>query len=818
MPVAQQVIPVPIEDEMKESYLDYAMSVIVSRALPDVRDGLKPVHRRILFSMNSQHLTPDRPFKKSAGTVGEVIKSYHPHGDAAVYDAMVRLAQDFNMRYRLIQGHGNFGSVDGDPPAAYRYTEARLDPVAMQLLEDLDKETVDFRPNFDNSTAEPVILPARLPNLLINGSSGIAVGMATNIPPHNLGEVISAINLLIEDPEAPDDDLLRCVRAPDFPTGALIVGTYGARAAYLTGRGSVTMRGRAVVEEIRAHKQAIIVTEIPYQVNKARLIEQIADLVKDKRVTGITDLRDESDREGMRIVIELRSDAIPQVVLNQLYKHTPLQSNFGVNMLALIEGVPRILTLREILHAYLRHRREVVTRRTQYERRKAQERAHILEGLQICLDNLDEVIRIIRGASTPDEAKKSLVERFKLSEIQAQAILEMRLQRLTALERDKIAAEYKELIKLIAYLEEILGSPRRIDQLIREELEDLRKKYGDDRRSEIVEEVSSDLSVEDLIPEEDMVVTITHSGYIKRISETAYKSQKRGGRGVQGLSMKEEDFVNHLFVASTHDYLLFFTNKGRAYRVKVHEIPEAGRAAKGTAIVNLLPIPLTETINAVFPVKEFLENQYLFMVTRKGRLKKVPLKEFEHLRKTGVNAVTLEEEDELVRVRLTDGSEEIIVGTALGKCIRFPEKEVRPMGRTAKGVKSIRLRQGDWVVSMANLADKSELLTITSLGFGKRTPLELYRSQGRRGSGIKTMKVVPPRNGHVVSIRAVDADEELMVISKGGVLIRVRVGEISQQGRSTLGVRVIRLDEGDMVTTVALIEKKEEEENILEEG
>jgi len=822
--LAQTILPKRISDEMKDSYIDYAMSVIVARALPDVRDGLKPVHRRILFSMDRLGLTPDKPFKKSATVVGDVIGKYHPHGDVAVYDSMVRMAQDFAMRYRLVAGHGNFGSVDGDPPAAYRYTEARLSPIALALLEDLDKETVEWRPNFDGNHDEPVIFPAKLPNLLINGSSGIAVGMATNIPPHNISEVISGVIAAIEKTEVTGkgkegklqvnitgEELLAHIPGPDFPTAGLIMGRDGCRQALLEGRGSITMRAKTEIEsaEKGKHHETIIVTEIPYQVNKARLIESIAELVRDKKVSGISDIRDESDREGMRIVIELKSDAMAQIVLNQLFKHTALQNNFGVIMLALVEGVPRICTLKDVITEYLKHRYVVVIRRTEFELRKAKERAHLLEGLLIALDHLDEVISLIRKSKDPAEAREGLIKKFKLSIAQAEGILDMRLQRLTGLERQKIVDEHKKLVELIKELEGTLASPKRVLGIIKTELSEIKEKYGDERKTKIVDQMPTDFQVEDLLPHAEMVLTVSHSGYIKRLPVDTYRSQHRGGKGVQGAGLKTEDFIEHLFTADTHDHLMIFTNTGRVFRLKVYECPEAGRQAKGTAVVNLVEMPKEEKIAAIFPVKSFDTEHYLFMATKKGRVKKTPLTEYTNIYRSGLMGMNLEEGDTLIGVQLTSGQEEVVLGTRDGLAIRFDEKNVRPMGRRTQGVRGVRLREGDEVVAMDNLRGKQDLLVITTKGYGKRSDLELYRIQGRGGVGVKNMKI-NEKTGHVVGVEAVKAEDEVMIITKEGQLIRLLVKGISRIGRATQGVRIIRLDEKDEVTAMAHLEEGED--------
>ncbi|GAV22102.1 DNA gyrase subunit A [Carboxydothermus pertinax] len=805
-----KVLPVNLEEEMKSSYLDYAMSVIVGRALPDVRDGLKPVHRRILYAMHILGMTPDKPHRKSAHIVGEVLGKFHPHGDVAVYDAMVRMAQDFSTRYPLIDGHGNFGSIDGDSAAAMRYTEARMAKITVEMLRDIDKETVDFMPNYDNSTKEPVVLPSRIPNLLVNGSSGIAVGMATNIPPHNLQEVIDGVIKMIDNPEVTIEELIKIIKGPDFPTGGKIMGRQGIRQAYATGRGSVKVRAVTTFEKLNGGKTAIIVTELPYQVNKAKLIEKIADLVRDKKIEGISDLRDESDRKGMRIVIELKRDANPQIVLNQLFKHTQLQDTFGIIMLALVDNQPRILNLKEILFYYLEHQKDVVTRRTRYDLNKAEERAHILEGLKIALANLDEVIKIIRSSKDVDTARQGLMSRFKLTEKQAQAILDMRLQRLTALEREKIDEEYRELIKKIEYFNSILADERVLLGVIRQELLEIKEKYGDARRTKITNEESI-FDEEDLIAQEDMVITITHQGYIKRLPVDTYKNQRRGGRGVTAMATKEEDFVRHLFIASTHHYLLFFTNKGKVYRLKVHEIPEAGRQAKGTPIINLLYVDQEERITAIIPVKEFTEDHYLFMVTKNGIVKKTVLSEYDSSRRDGIIALTLEEGDKLIDVKLSTGNEELIIGTKKGMALRFSETDVRPMGRTARGVKGISLTSGDEVIGLEVVDEEAELLTVTSKGFGKKTPFAEYRVQSRGGKGIINMKVTA-KNGEVVGIVAVRPEDEIMAVSGEGIMIRVKASEISTQGRATQGVTLMKLAKDDKLTAVAKIAAQEDEE------
>ncbi|MEW5866858.1 MAG: DNA gyrase subunit A [Bacillota bacterium] len=796
-----------LEEEMKRSYLLYSMSVIVGRALPDVRDGLKPIHRRILYAMSELGLSPDKPHRKSATIVGEVMGKYHPHGDAAIYETLVRMAQDFSHRYPLIDGHGNFGSVDGDPPAAMRYTEARMAKITLKLLADIDKETVDFVPNFDESLKEPTVLPARFPNLLVNGSSGIAVGMATNIPPHNLGEVIDGVIMLMDNPDASVADLMTVVRGPDFPTAGLIMGGEGIREAYTTGRGSIKMRARACIETSSGGRTRILVTEIPYQVNKARLVETIAELVRDKKIDGITDLRDESDREGMRVVIELRRDANPNVVLNQLYKHTQMEETFGVIMLVLVDGQPRVINLKEILHYYIEHQKEVVTRRTRFDLARAEERAHILEGLKIALDNLDAVITLIRQSRTPDIAKRGLVKNFNLSEKQAQAILDMRLQRLTGLERKKIEDEYTEVIKLIAKLRAILADERMVLGVIKEELLAIKEEFADPRRTEITS-ATTKIDVEDLIAEEDIVVTLTHQGYIKRLPLTTYRSQRRGGRGVAGMNTKEEDFVEHLFVTTTHDYILFFTDKGRMYPVKAYEVPEASRQARGTAVVNLISLAPGETIRAVIPIRAFTPDKYLLMATRRGTVKKTPLSMFDTARRSGLIAMDLDPGDDLVSVKLTSGQEEVIIVTSQGQAIRFGEDKVRPMGRAAHGVKGIQLAEGDAVVGMDVVKDGRDLLVVTANGFGKRTPLSEYRTQSRGGKGIKTLKVTS-KSGPVAGVKVLNGDDELMMISAEGIIIRMGVSDIPEQGRATQGVRVMKLEDGDHVVSIAQVSGKD---------
>ena len=806
-----------IEQEMKTSYLDYSMSVIVGRALPDVRDGLKPVHRRILYAMFREGLLHNRKYSKSAGVVGEVLKKYHPHGDSAVYDTMVRMAQDFNMRYPLVDGQGNFGSVDGDPAAAYRYTEARLTKLAEELLADIDKETVDFTPNFDDTTVEPSVLPTRVPNLLINGSAGIAVGMATNIPPHNLSEVVDALVMMIDNTEVTIPELMTAIKGPDFPTAGFIHGYEGIKQTYLTGRGIIQMRARAVIEEGRGDRESIIVTELPYQVNKARLLERIAELVQEKKITGIAEIRDESDREGMRIAIDLKKGELSTVILNQLFKHTAMQSTFGVIMLALVNNQPRVLNLRKLLSNFIQHRREVVVRRTKFDLRKAEERAHILLGLKIALDNLDAVIALIKASATPEEARIGLVREFKLSEIQAQAILEMRLQRLTGLERDKIIAEYEEVLREIAKLTEILASDALVMKIIRDELLAIKSEYGDVRRTEIVAQ-TSEIDIEDLIKDEEMVITISHAGYIKRNVLTNYRAQKRGGKGKIGMETKEEDFVERLFTATAHSYILFFTNKGRVYWLKVHQIPEASRQAKGKAIVNLIQIGRDERVTAALPVREFTPGHFILMATKKGIIKKTELESYSHPRPSGIIAITLEEGDELIAAEVTDGKCDVFLGTRDGLSIRFSEIDVREIGRTGKGVIGIRLDKGNEVVGMEIVRDDSTILTATEYGYGKRSTLEDYRSQGRGGKGIITIKITE-KNGRVIGMAQVSADDEIILITSNGKVLRIRANDISVQGRNTQGVRLFDIEEGDHVVSFAkLMEREEEKEAVPEKS
>ena len=810
-----QVTEINISKEMKSSFLDYAMSVIVSRALPDVRDGLKPVHRRILYAMHDLGMHSDKPYKKSARIVGDVIGKYHPHGDSAVYETMVRMAQDFNYRYMLVDGHGNFGSVDGDSAAAMRYTESRMSKISMELLRDINKDTIDYQDNYDGEEKEPVVLPARFPNLLVNGTTGIAVGMATNIPPHQLGEVIDGVLALSRDPEITTQELMEIIPGPDFPTGGIIIGRSGIRKAYETGRGSITVRAKVVIEQKANGKEVIIVNELPYQVNKARLVEKIAELARDKKIEGITDLRDESDRKGMRIVIEVRKDANANVLLNNLYKHTALQTSFGINTLALVNGHPKVLTLKQCLVHYLDHQNVVIRRRTEFELRKAEARAHILEGLRIALDHLDEVINLIRSSQTTEIAREGLMTTFNLSEKQAQAILDMRLQRLTGLEREKIEEEYQNLVKLIAELKAILADDEKVLEIIREELLEIKERFNDTRRTEIVTGGIENIEDEDLIPQENIVISLTHNGYIKRLPVSTYRAQRRGGRGIQGMGTNEDDFVEHLITTSTHDTILFFTNKGKVYRSKGYEIPEYSRTAKGIPIINLLGIEKGEWVNAIIPVEEFVDDWFLFFTTKEGISKRSPLTSFAHIRNNGLIALSLREGDELISVRLTDGSKDIIIGTKKGMLIRFPETDVRSMGRTATGVKGISLDSNDEVVGMEVLEETNDVLIVTKNGYGKRTTASEYRIQGRGGKGIKTCHVTE-KNGDLVSMRAVTGEEDLMLITTGGVLIRMDVGGISKMGRNTQGVKLISMKESEdeFVATVAKVEKEEEEENL----
>jgi DNA gyrase subunit A len=809
----QNRLPVKLEEEMQKSYMDYAMSVIIGRALPDVRDGLKPVHRRVLYAMYDLSNDWNKPFKKSARIVGDVIGKYHPHGDMAVYDALVRMAQDFSLRYPLINGQGNFGSIDGDPPAAMRYTEVRMARLASELLSDIEKKTVEFAPNYDGSLTEPAILPARFPNLLVNGSSGIAVGMATNIPPHNLQEVIAAAIAVIQNPEITIEDLMVIIPGPDFPTAGFILGQSGIREAYLTGKGTIQLRARALIErQKRTEREAVVITELPYQVNKARLLEKIAELVQEKRIEGISDLRDESDREGMRIVIELKREAVAQVVLNQLFKHTQMQVTFGIILLAIVHGQPQTLNLKELIQQFINHRKEVVTRRSQFELGKAEANAHILEGLKIALDNLDRVISLIRSSKTPKDAKEGLMAKFSLSEAQAQAILEMRLQRLTNLEREKINEEYKEVIQLIARLREILSNERLLFNLIGEELREIKERYGDERRTLIIEE-AQEINLEDLIVEEDMVVTISHSGYIKRNAISLYRSQRRGGRGKMGMTTKEEDFVEHLFVASTHSYILFFTDAGKVFWLKVHEIPQAGRMSRGKAIINLLNLSGEEKITAILPVRTFEEGKYVIMTTKNGVVKKTDLMSYGHPRTGGIIALTLDPGDELISACLTDGTKEILLSSREGKAIRFSEEETRAIGRTARGVKGITLGKKDYLVSMDIITPGTlgaAILSVTEKGFGKRTPIEDYPLQSRGGKGVITIKT-SPRNGNLVGVQQITEQDDVMLITEKGKIIRLRGEEISVIGRNTQGVKLIELEPGERVMAVTRLAEREEE-------
>ncbi len=816
-PIASEgtILPIDIEQELRSSFLEYSMSVIVARALPDVRDGLKPVHRRILYAMNESGLTPTRAYKKSAWTVGEVIGKYHPHGDSAVYDTMVRMAQDFAMRAPLVDGHGNFGSIDGDSAAAMRYTESRLHRMAMELLRDIDRETVDFGPNYDESLQEPLVLPSRYPNLLVNGSAGIAVGMATNIPPHNLGEVIDATIMLIDNPDADIDEFLAVMPGPDFPTGGVIMGREGIKDAYMTGRGSIKIRGKAHIEQTSTGKMRIIVSEIPYAVNKSKLVSKIAELVREKKLTEISDLRDESDRKGMRVVIELKGSAIPQVVLNKLYKHTTLETGFGVNMLALVDGVPKTLNLKQMLFYYIEHQKEVIVRRTQYDLRKAQERAHILEGLMIALDNIDEVIKIIRASQDDAEAKARLIERFGLSEVQTDAILEMRLRRLTGLERHKIEAELTELREKIAWYLKVLGDITLVLQIIKDEMTEIRDKFANKRRTEIMN-AARDLDVEDLIAEEDMVVTITKAGYVKRLPVATYRQQKRGGKGVAGVNLKENDFVEQLFISSTHDYVLFFSTKGKVYRLKVHELPVGSRHARGTAVVNLLPFEQTERIAAVITTREFGEDDFLLFATRNGLVKKTALGAYDRSRRDGIIAINLRDNDELIAVRRVHAGEHAVMVSADGKAIVFDESDARPMGRDTTGVRGMNVRGDDNVLGMEIAPDGSELFVVTERGYGKRTPIGEYPVQNRGGMGVKTIQVTA-KKGRLAGMKVVMPGHELMLISEEGVVIRVNAEDISKLGRSTQGVKVMNVADTDRVSAIARVVAKKKK-RVVPEG
>ena len=805
-----KIIERDIDEEMRTAYISYAMSVIVQRALPDVRDGLKPVHRRILYTMHEDGLTPDKPYRKSATTVGDVLGRYHPHGDASVYDALVRLAQDFSMRYMLVDGHGNFGSIDGDPPAAYRYTEARMSKISEYMLTDIEKNTVDFMPNFDDRRQEPTVLPAQIPALLVNGSSGIAVGMATNIPPHNLTEVIDALVKIIDEDEVTDEDIMQIIKGPDFPTEGIILGTEGIKTAYKTGRGKITLRAEAEIEEMSGNRQKIVVHSLPYQVNKAKLIENMAHLVREKRLEGISEIRDESDREErVRVVIELKKDANAQVVLNQLFKNTQMQVSFGIIMLALVNGEPKILTLRQCLDYYLEHKKDVTLRRTQFELDKALARAHILEGLKIAIDNIDEVINIIRNSY--DDAKEKLMERFKLTDIQAQAILDMRLKTLSGLQREKIEEEYNELMKLIAHLREILNSEHLVFEVIKEELLKVKDKFGDERKTKI-KPAEGEIEIEDLIKEEQTVIALTHFGYVKRMPIDTYKNQRRGGKGITGIATREGDFVTQIFTSSTHDLILFFTNKGKLYKLKGYEIPEAGRTAKGTAIVNLLSLDAGEKVSAVIPIQNFAEGKYLLMGTKNGLIKKTALTEYNSGKKTGLLSITLKDNDELISVKLTDGQDNVVLVTRKGLCITFDEKDVRPIGRIAQGVIGIRLSDDDEVIGMESIiaGSSATLLAITENGFGKRTDLSEYRVQISGGKGVITYKITP-KTGELVGVKIADETEDVMLITDTGTIIRMSVKEISVLGRSTQGVTLMRTNDGGKVVSIEIVEKDDEE-------
>lgn len=814
--IKENIQDVNLTSEMKESFIDYAMSVIVARALPDVRDGLKPVHRRILYGMNELGVTPDKPHKKSARIVGDVMGKYHPHGDSAIYESMVRMAQPFSYRAMLVDGHGNFGSVDGDGAAAMRYTEARMSKIALEMLRDINKNTVDFQGNYDDSEQEPVVLPARFPNLLVNGTTGIAVGMATNIPPHNLSEVIDATSLLMDNPDVTTNELMEVLPGPDFPTGGLVMGKSGIRRAYETGKGSITVRAKVELTEMPNGKERILVTELPYMVNKAKLIERISELHRDKRIEGITDLRDESSREGMRIVIDVRRDVSASVVLNNLYKMTALQTSFGFNMLAIEKGVPKILSLKRILENYVEHQKEVITRRTIFDKNKAEARAHILEGLRIALDHIDEIIAIIRGSQSDDEAKATLIERFEFSDRQAQAILDMRLRRLTGLERDKIENEYQELLKFIADLEDILARPERVIEIIKTELNDVRTKFGDARRTELLVGEVLSLEDEDLIEEEEVVITLTNNGYIKRMANSEFRAQRRGGRGVQGMGVHDDDFVKNLVSCSTHDTLLFFTNTGKVYRAKGYEIPEYGRTAKGIPVINLLGIDSAEKIQAIISVEGKAEaGKYLFFTTLKGTVKRTSVTAFSNIRSNGLIAISLKEDDELVNVVTTNGNQKMIIGTHAGYSVTFDENTVRDMGRTASGVRGIRLRENDYVVGAAILDENKEVLVITENGYGKRTKASEYPVKGRGGKGIKTANITE-KNGPLAGLTTVNSDEDILLITNKGVIIRFNVDSVSQTGRATLGVRLMRMEDGAKVVTMAVVEPEEVEEEIVE--
>ena len=810
--INDKLIPIDLEHEMKRSFMSYAMAVIVSRALPDVRDGLKPVHRRIIYAMNELGMTPDKPFRKSARLVGDVLGKYHPHGDSSVYDAMVRLAQDFNIRYPLVEGQGNFGSVDGDGAAAMRYTEARMEKLTLHLLGEIDKDTVDFYPNFDETLLQPEVLPARYPNLLVNGSSGIAVGMATNIPPHNLKEVIDGCIHMIDNPDCTVDDLMQFIKAPDFPTGGIILGHSGVRAAYHTGRGRIVVRARTEIEAMQNNRNRIVVTEIPYMVNKARLVEKIAELVHEKKLEGISDIRDESDRNGMRIVIELKRDVHPTVVLNYLYKHTSMQETFGANMLALVDGVPKVLTLREILYHYIRHQKEVVTRRTQYDLAKAEARAHILEGLIKALDHIDEIVQIIKSSADTPTARERLMETFGFSDKQAQAILDMRLARLTGLERDKLMAEYDELMKTISYLRSLLADEALLMGVIKDELAAIRDKFSDDRRTELTH-MEGEIDIEDLIQADDMVVTMSHLGYVKRLPKSTYRAQHRGGKGVTGMATRDEDFVERMIVVNTHDEIMFFTNRGRVYNLKCYQIPEAGRTARGMAIVNLLQVAGDEKVTAMIPVPKGMDEHYLVMMTRNGMIKRTPYSEFANLRKSGLIAITLKEDDELRAVNLTDGNMSMIIASRLGRSLRFQESAIRVIGRTGMGVHAMRLKEGDELIDMSMLLEGQQVLAITTNGYGKRTDPDQYREQGRNGMGIRAMNLTE-KTGELAAHLAVNVDEDILLITDDGTVIRMAVKNIRESGRATQGVRLMRISEGAKIVSVARAEQEQVEEDL----
>ncbi len=808
--INDKLIPIDLEHEMKKSFISYAMAVIINRALPDVRDGLKPVHRRIIYAMNELNMTPDKPFRKSARLVGDVLGKYHPHGDSSVYDAMVRLAQDFNMRYPLVEGQGNFGSVDGDGAAAMRYTEARMDKLTLHLIGEIDKDTVDFYPNFDETLLQPTVMPSRFPNLLVNGANGIAVGMATNIPPHNLGEVIDGCIYMIDHPEAGTEDLMQFIKGPDFPTGGMILGQSGVRAAYHTGRGRIIVRAKTEIESMANNRSRIVVTEIPYMVNKAKLVEKIAELVHEKRLDGISDIRDESDRNGMRIVIELKRDVHPTVVLNYLYKHTSMQETFGANMLALVNGEPKVLSLREMLYHYIQHQKDVVTRRTKYDLAKAEARAHILEGLLKALDHIDEIVAIIRGSADTPTARTALMERFAFSDKQAQAILDMRLARLTGLERDKLQAEYDELQKSIAYFKSLLADETLLMGVIKAEMTEIRNKFADPRRTELTV-LEGEIDIEDLIQSDDMVVTMSHLGYVKRLPKSTYRAQHRGGKGVTGMATREEDFVEKMIIVNTHDEIMFFTNRGRVYNLKCYQIPEAGRTARGMAIVNLLQISTDEKITAMIPVPRDIESANLVMMTKGGLIKRTPYSEFANLRKSGLIALTLREDDELCAVNLTDGDTSLIIASRQGRALRIHESTIRVIGRTGMGVKAMKLREGDELIDMSPIREGQKVLAITTNGYGKRTDPDEYREQGRAGMGIRAM-TLNEKTGELAAQLGVNDDEDILLITDEGVIIRMAVADIRESGRSTQGVRLMRIGENAKIVCVARAEKEEEEE------